>query len=62
MRINRRTAVKGIAATALAVPSLHAMKTEDKVDNIQRVAVHGNINHSVSKWCYTNGKNGYEYT
>lgn len=56
--IDRRTLLKSMAATtALAATSkLSAMAID--VDKIERVAVNGNINHSVSAWCYTGGDNG----
>jgi hydroxypyruvate isomerase len=51
--VNRRTLLKGLAATtALAATSkLNAMGND--MNDIERVAQNGNINHSVSAWCYT---------
>ncbi len=52
--VTRRTVLKGIAATTV-LGALRANAAVD-LDKIERVALNGNINHSVSKWCYTSGE------
>lgn len=51
--LTRRTVLKGIAASTV-LGALNAKAAVD-LEAIPRVALNGNINHSVSKWCYTGG-------
>jgi hydroxypyruvate isomerase len=54
--INRRTAIKGIAVSAvLSQNLLVAAESQTDLKKIESVAMNGKINHSVSKWCYTSG-------
>jgi hydroxypyruvate isomerase len=58
--VNRRTILKGIAATTV-LSALRANASPIDLDAIPRVALNGNINHSVSKWCYTGGDKPITY-
>ena len=56
--INRRTLFQSLAATVLfSTVSVRKAVSQTNLENIERVAKNGRINHSVSKWCYSNGDN-----
>jgi hydroxypyruvate isomerase len=56
--INRRQVIKVLAATTvLSTRFVRSAPLQTNFQNIERVATKGRVNHSVSKWCYTNGEN-----
>ncbi len=52
--LNRRSAIKGIlaGATALSIPDSFSALAMPKNENVGRNRLKGNINHSVSRWCF----------
>lgn len=52
--LNRRSAIKGIlaGATALSIPDSFSALAMPKNENVGQNRLKGNINHSVSRWCF----------
>lgn len=52
--LNRRSAIKGIlaGATALSIPNSFSALAMPKNENVGQNRLKGNINHSVSRWCF----------
>ena len=53
---NRRSILKGLVATPVLSAATGLYASANQAKTIERVALNGRINHSVSKWCYTSGK------
>lgn len=52
--LNRRSVIKGIlaGATALSIPDSFSALAMPKNENVGQNRLKGNINHSVSRWCF----------
>lgn len=52
--LNRRSAIKGIlaGATALSIPNSFSALAMPKNKSVNQNRLKGNINHSVSRWCF----------
>ncbi len=55
--VDRRTLLKGLAATSALAATAPLKLMGHSMADLETVALNGNINHSVSAWCYTGGKN-----
>ncbi len=50
--INRRDSIKKIAASGIGITAIGQNINYASAKNISSIALKGNINHSVCKWCY----------